>query len=67
MGMVNTDQKRVTLTAILSVVHENYNSNGKNNNDIALLMLNEDAQLGGKLLNYNLQNTLTWATLFRRH
>jgi Trypsin len=54
MGMVNSDDVHDSIYASQYVVHEDYNSNGKNNNDIALLELQEEAPLSGKLLNYNL-------------
>lgn len=54
MGMLNSDEEHDSIFAINYVVHENYNSNGKGNNDIALLELQKEAPLSGKLLNYNL-------------
>jgi Trypsin len=48
MGVRNIAEKHDSISAIQFLVHEKYNSNGKQNNDIALLELETDAKLSGK-------------------
>jgi len=66
MGKINSLEERVINYATRSSVHEQYDTNGKGNNDIAVLELEEVVQISGKLQRFH-KATLIELNFFRVH
>jgi hypothetical protein len=67
MGKINSVEERVINYGTGTKVHEQYNTNGKGNNDIALIKLEKDAPMTGTLAQNRGSKTLIELNFFRVH